>query len=198
MQTRAFWLIATIVLAATAHAFEDGPSSARVGQTAPEFSLLDLEGKRRSLAEFKDKVVVLEWLSADCPASLFARPGMNELFAKYEDKKVVVLGIDSTHYQTDAALKKYKEKRQVKYSILIDRDGLVGRSYGAKTTPHVFIVHKGKLVYSGALDNGGFRRKGDRNYVGEALDAILAGKEVAVSTTVPYGCSIKYAPKKRP
>jgi peroxiredoxin len=191
-------MIATMVMAVTAQAFEEGPATATVGKAAPAFSLLDLDGKRRSLEEFKDKTVVLEWLSADCPASLFARSGMNELFAKYRDKNVTLLGIDSTHYQTDEALRQYKEKRQVEYAILIDRDGLVGRLYGAKTTPHLFIVHKGKLVYSGALDDGGFRRKGDRNYVAEALDAIFAGKEVAVSTTVPYGCSIKYAPKQKP
>lgn len=198
MQTRVPWLIAIVLTAPAVRAAEESPTAASVGQLAPPFTLPDLEGHQRSLGDYKDQIVVLEWLSADCPASLFARPTVNELYAKYKDKGVIWLGIDSTHYQTVETLKKYKQKRQVKYDILVDHDGRVGRMYGAKTTPHVFIIHKGELVYAGALDNGGFRRKGDRNYVAEALDAILADKPVAMSTTVPYGCSIKYAPRKRP
>lgn len=200
MQTNRLRNLLMALIALPALALAGGPESAptaKVGGPAPDFSLPDTTGKRHKLSDYKDKVVVLEWVSADCPASLFVRPAMNKLHEKYSKKGVVWLAIDSTHYQTLEKIKQYKQERHVAYDILIDKDGVVGHLYGAKTTPHMFIINKGKLVYAGAFDDGGFRRAGKTNYVAQTLDAILAGKDVPVATTAPYGCSVKYPTRSK-
>jgi peroxiredoxin len=120
---------------------------------------------------------------------------MKELHKKYSEKDVVWLAIDSTHYQTAEKDAKYKKEKEIPYPILMDADGTVGRTYGARTTPHMFVIDKGTLVYSGAIDNGSPRQRGSRNYVAEVLDALLAGKDVPIDTSKPYGCSVKYARK---
>jgi hypothetical protein len=85
--------------------------------------------------------------------------------------------------------------KSLPYTILLDADGAIGHAYGAKTTPHMFVINKGVLIYAGALDNDAAGNKPTsevRNYVAEALDAALAGKPVAVAQTQSYGCNVKY------
>ena len=170
-------------------------AAAEVGQAAPSFTLKGADGKTYNLSDFKDKVVVLEWLNQDCPVSKGAQPVMKETSQKYAGKGVVWLAIDSTHGQTGEKDAEYAQKLGLSHPILLDSDGKVGHAYGAKTTPHMYVINKGTLVYAGAIDNNAGRNKsGDqyRNYVAEALDSVLAGKEIALSKTQPYGCSVKY------
>ncbi len=175
--------------AAGAHAAKKAAPrvAARIGMEAPDFALKATDGKTYKLSGLKDKIVVLEWWNRDCPVSRRYVPTMKKLAEKYKDKGVVWLGVDSTHYQTDQKRQAFIRKQAISYPILIDRDGTVGRAYGARTTPHMFIIEKGKLVYAGAIDD-----RGKRNYVAEALDALLAGRKVPLAKTKPFGCSVKY------
>jgi peroxiredoxin len=171
-------------------------AKAKVGETAPDFKLKSADGKEISLDDYKDKVVVLEWCSYDCPFShkdgKAALPKTRELAKAYADKGVVWFGVDSTHNHNADGVTAFYKDHEAGYPILLDTDGTVGRKYGATNTPHIFIINKGKLVYAGALDE---KDGGSRNYTAEALDAILAGKDVPVAETKPYGCSVKYAKK---
>jgi peroxiredoxin len=119
---------------------------------------------------------------------------MTTLAEEYGD--VVWIAINSTHYMTKEDDKTWVEKYNLSYPILDDNPGKVGRVYGAKTTPHMFIIDKsGILVYQGAIDDdpGGSKKGNALNYVNKALEEIEAGRAVTVSQTKPYGCSVKYS-----
>jgi peroxiredoxin len=110
---------------------------------------------------------------------------------------VVWLSIDSSHFckEKSEEIKKFRAEFEPPYPILLDPSGKVGRLYGAKTTPHVFVIDRdGKIVYAGAPDNDATREEGEpfRFYVDEVLEALVVGKEVPVSKKKPYGCSVKY------
>jgi peroxiredoxin len=170
---------------------------AKVGQAAPDFTLLDCTGKKHRLADYKDKLVVLEWVNQQCPFSVKAVPIMKELRKRYAGKGIVWLGIESTHFRKPEENLQYIKDKELDFPILMDNDGKVGRMYGAKVTPHMFVINKGQLVYQGALHNmpeGGDKEAAGRNYVDEALAAVLAGKPVPVAETTPKGCNVKYKP----
>ena len=195
--TLALLLVALAAIVAAAPALAAGA----VGDTAPAFSLKDTDGKTHSLAAYKGKVVVLEWVNPNCPFSdRHAREKtMSELAAKHGE--VVWLGVNSTspthaNYLKPAAHEAWNQKNGVAYPILYDESGEVGHAYDAKTTPHMFIIDEnGKIAYNGAIDDDPSGRKGKPervNYVGSGLDAEKAGKQPSPSATKPYGCSIKY------
>jgi peroxiredoxin len=159
-----------------------------VGDPAPDFKLQDLDGKEVSLAQFRGKTVVLEWNNPNCPFS-------RKHSAAHPD--VVFLAINSTNashrdFLQPEAYKKFNAEHGITYPALYDPSGATGQAYGAKTTPHMFVVDKsGKLAYAGAIDSaqsGGAKV----NYVEQALAALAAGKPVDPVSTKPYGCSVKY------
>lgn len=159
------------------------------------FTLEDQDGKKHSLADFADKVVVLEWINPECPFVVrhYKAGTMVDLAKKYADKGVVWLAIDSTSHTAAADSKSWISAHSLPYAILQDRDGAVGHQYKAVTTPHMYVIAGGKLVYQGAIDDDARGNKSDKvNYVAQALDEVLAGKEVSTSQTKPYGCSVKY------
>ncbi len=164
---------------------------------APQFTLTNYDGKKVSLADYKDKIVVLEWLNYECPFVVYhyEKPKtMAGLAAKYKD--MVWLAVNSTKHLTTEKNKDFAEKHKLTYPILDDRLGKVGRAYGAKTTPHMFIIDaKGKIVYDGGIDNSpmGSKKEKTTNYVDKALAELTAGKAVSTPKTKPYGCSVKYA-----
>jgi peroxiredoxin len=171
---------------------------AAVGAAAPAFSLADQSGRKVSLADFAGSVVVLEWINPDCPfVQRHAKAKtMSTLAAKYKDQGVVWLGVNSTHYMDAQANRKWADDNSLGYIVLDDRTGEVGRSYGARTTPHMFVIDKsGTLVYQGAIDDDQSGSKGSAaaNYVDAALSEVLAGTPVSAPQTKPYGCSVKYA-----
>lgn len=175
------------------------PTTPKVGDAAPSFELKALDDKTHRLADYKDKIVVLEWMNQGCPFSRGTCPKAKAIDEKYREKGVVWLAIDSTHNQTVEKNAKYVTDNKIPHPVLMDTDGQVGRRYGAKTTPHVFIIRDGKIVYAGAFDNDPDRSKPKteyRGYVDEALDALLAGKPVPVASTDPWGCTVKYKEKK--
>nr|WP_186329867.1 thioredoxin family protein [Variovorax boronicumulans] len=187
------------LLAGTAHA------AAAVGQPAPAFTLTDTSGKTRTLAEFKGKTVVLEWTNPGCP---FVRkhydsanlPGLQKEFTA---KDVVWLAVNSTEkaasdYLPPQQLARWiQDKSGAPTATLMDEEGTVGKAYGARTTPHMYIVNpQGTLVYAGGIDSIASARTSDiqtaTNYVRQGLNEALAGKPISQAQTPPYGCTIKY------
>jgi peroxiredoxin len=200
MLRRPFLAIALAALAPlAAHA---APS---VGQAAPDFTLKDASGKSVKLSDFKGKHVVLEWTNPGCP---YVRKHYNSgnMPATQQDavaKGVVWLSINSTEkdssdYMEPAALVAWKKERKAApTAVLMDEEGTVGRAYGARTTPHMYIVDpQGRLVYAGGIDSIPSSSAADipkaTNYVKQALSESLSGKPISAATTRPYGCSIKY------
>lgn len=172
-----------------------------VGETAPAFSLKGADGKTHSLADYKGKTVVLEWVNPNCPYSdrHAKEKTMSELAKQHGE--VVWLGINSTSPKSPDYLKPaehlaYNQKTGIRYPVLYDETGSVGHSYEAKTTPHMFIIDKdGKIAYNGAIDDDPYARKAKPervNYVGHGLDAEKSGKSPDPAATKPYGCSVKY------
>lgn len=185
--------------AALAHA------SVSVGQAAPDFHVKDTSGKEQSLSAYKGKFVVLEWVNPECPfvQKHYDTSNMQSTQKAAEAKGVVWLTVSSTAPDAGEYLKPtdlaawVKEKGGKPTATLMDDDGKLGKAYGARTTPHMYIINpQGKLVYAGAIDSKATARKDDvksaTNYVTAALDEALAGKAVTKATSEPYGCSIKY------
>ncbi len=181
-------------------------TTAAIDQAAPEFALTGIDGKTYKLSDFKGKYVVLEWNNLDCPfvKKHYGSGNMQALQKKYTDKGVVWLTICSSgegkqgYYEPAALQELAKEKKLSSTAYLRDPDGSVGKEYGAKTTPNMFVVNpEGKLIYAGAIDDKPSPDPKDipgaTNYVAASLDASMAGKPVATKTTVPYGCGVKYS-----
>jgi peroxiredoxin len=180
--------------------------SAKVGHAAPNFTLQGADGKPHSLTDFSGKYVVLEWTNPNCPfVHKFYDSGTMQKLQKEETAKGVVwLRINSSAeghegYQTVSDVAAYeKEKHVAATESLLDPDGKVGHMYGARTTPHMFVINpKGELIYAGGIDNKPSPNPEDiataTNYVTTALDEARAGKPVTTPTARPYGCSVKYA-----
>jgi peroxiredoxin len=177
--------------------------AATVGEKAPDFTLPDTDGKAHTLSELLDgkKIVVLEWFNPDCPFILKHHQQnhtMIDLAARYRDRGVVWLAINSAAAGKQGAdlerNRKAREEYQMPFPVLMDADGAVGKSYGAKTTPHMFVIAAdGTLAYAGAIDDDRSPSTlGKTNYVADAVDALLAGKPVPVKETPSYGCGVKY------
>ncbi len=172
---------------------------AEVGKKAPDFTLKDQTGKPVSLSDFRGKIVVLEWTNDGCPVwrrhHTEGNQTMIRLAKKYRDKGVVWLGINSTKSAGVKHNKQLKHEYDLPYPVLDDSSGKVGRMYGAKTTPHMYVINKkGVLVYNGAIDSDSNGNQDDpTNYVAQAIEDLLAGRDVQVPKTQPYGCSVKYA-----
>jgi peroxiredoxin len=169
---------------------------AEVAGKAPEFTLSDSSGQQVSLADSAGKIRVLEWINPDCPfvKRHYQAGTMKQLAEKYKDD-VVWLAVNSTHYMDLEQSEKFRQQHKLPYPVLIDSDGAVGHSYGAATTPHLFIIDgNGKLVYRGAIDDDPRGAKdAARSFVDQALSELLAGKSVSITESKPYGCSVKYA-----
>jgi peroxiredoxin len=175
------------------------------GQAAPAFSLVDINGKAQKLSDYRGKYVVLEWFNSECPfvQKHYESGNMQALQARYTQKGVVWLGINSTsprhsNYRdparSQAILKQWKSAPT---AFVLDPDGKVGKQYGARTTPHMYVIDpKGILVYVGGIDDMPSTSQRDiptaRNLVAAALDESLGGKPVGTPSAMPYGCSVKY------
>ncbi len=170
------------------------------GKQAPDFQANSFDGKAIKLSDYKDRVVVLEWVNPECPFSRYHYETvhtMAELARKYKDQGVVWLAVNSTNHTTPQANREFAQKHKLSFPILDDRSGEVGRRYGARNTPHMFVIDKGTIVYEGAIDNAPLGKTeagaGKVNYVDKALSEVVAGQPVSVANTPPYGCTVKYA-----
>ena len=182
------------LLLATSVAWSGG---AGVGEMAPDVTLQDLDGNEVTLSKI-DGVRVLEWVNPDCPfvKRHYQAGTMKGMAATYATRGVTWLTINSTHYMDREANREFVKAYGLTQTILMDPSGAVGHTYGAATTPHMFVIDgSGTIVYAGAIDDDPRGTKGDEatNYVEAALDETLAGKPVTTAETKPYGCSVKYA-----
>lgn len=178
---------------------------AEIDKKAPDFKLKDTNGKEHSLSDFKGKYVVLEWNSFGCPfvKKHYNSKNMQQLQKKYTGKDVVWLTINSSapgkegYFSSEELNKKIKEQGANMTAYLVDEKGTVGKTYGAKTTPHMYVINpEGTLIYAGGIDDIASTDTDDikkaKNYVAAALDAAMAGKKIETKTSQPYGCSVKY------
>lgn len=179
--------------------------NASLDESAPEFTLKDSNGRQHSLSDFKGKWVVLEWVNFGCPfvRKHYDSGNMPGLQKAYTEKGVVWLSICSSspgsqgYFEGDELKSEIRDHNSHATAYLTDPDGTVGKMYQAKTTPHMYVVNpQGVLVYEGGIDNIASTDKDDisraTNYGREVLDAGMAGKDIAVKSSRPYGCSVKY------
>jgi peroxiredoxin len=185
---------------------QDAAKPAALGELAPDFTLPDLDGKPVQLADYRGKIVVLEWFNPDCPfvKASHLKGSLVDAAKKASGNGVVWLAINSgaPGKQGHGAARNREAKTEFKltHPILLDETGKVGKLYGAQRTPHMYVINaEGKLVYRGAIDNSpdgeGDSPKGGTlvRYVDEAILGLTGSKPIAVADTEAYGCSVKYA-----
>ena len=177
----------------------------KAGKAAPDFTFTDIEGTTAKLSDFRGKYVVIEWFNHGCPFTEkhYKSDKMQDLQRKYTEEGVVWIAVNSTNeghanYQDAAMTRKEAEAYGTSATyIVLDPSGKIGKLYGAKTTPDIFIVDpQGKLIYTGAADSINSTDTDDipkaENYIDLALTEAMAGKPVATPETKPYGCGVKY------
>jgi hypothetical protein len=188
-----------------------GPASAQspsavVNEPAPEFTLPGTDGETYSLSQFEGQYVVLEWLNFGCPyvQKHYNSGNIPSLQERWTEEGVVWLSVVSSaegkqgYHPPDEMNQINAEEGGNQTAILMDTDGEVGRTYGARTTPHMYIVNpEGELIYKGGIDSKPTTDPADietaTNYVQQALEATMNGESVPTQTAAPYGCSVKYA-----
>lgn len=200
-------IVSTIGMFALTFCLTSGAGAAElaVGQAAPDFTLTDVRGGERSLSEHRGRFVVLEWTNHGCPFVVkhYDSNNMQKLQQTYTEQGVVWLTINSSapgkqgHHSPEEWTGILEEKGSAATATLLDADGTVGRLYGAKTTPHMYVIDpSGVLIYQGAIDSVASTNVDDvptaRNHVAAALDEAMAGTAVSVPSTKAYGCSVKY------
>ena len=191
-------LVALFAFTASAHAL-------KTNEAAPDFTLTDTNGTSHSLSDFKGKYVVLEWVNFDCPfVKKFYTPGAMQKWQKeFTEKGVVWLSINSSavgkqgSYNAQEVNEIIGNAGAAPTAYLLDTDGKVGKTYKAKTTPHMYIIDpEGMLIYQGAIDDTASANPGDiaksENYVAKALAQAMSGQAVSPDSTKSYGCSVKY------
>lgn len=196
-----------ILIAFTTLAVIAAPASAAptVGKPAPNFVAADVNGKAVSLSGFRGKTVVIEWNNPECPfvKKHYDSGNMQKAQSAAAKGGVVWLSINSgapgkQGHMSGAQAKAFVAGAGARpTAYLLDPRGVVGNAYGAKTTPHMYVVNKaGTLVYAGGIDDKPSPNpadiKGARNHVLAALSEMKAGKPVSVATSRPYGCAVKY------
>ena len=180
-------------------------SAVAIGEKATDFSLQDSNGNTVSLSDFKGKNIVLEWTNHKCPfvEKHYKSDNMQSLQKDFTDKDVVWLSIVSSakgkqgYVEGKEANEIIAQKNASPTHLLLDPEGDVGKLFGAKTTPHMYIINKkGELAYKGAIDSIASADPADtktaENYVDIALSEMLTNKAVTTASTRPYGCSVKY------
>jgi peroxiredoxin len=176
-----------------------------VGKPAPDFTGVDSNGQSHRLSDFKGKTVVLEWTNHDCPFVVkhYSTGNMQALQREATGDGIVWLSIISSapgkqgHVSPEQANELTASRKAAPSAVILDTSGDIGRLYGAKTTPHMYVIDgSGTLVYMGGIDDRPSSRKSDiegaNNYVRTALNELAAGKPVTDASTRPYGCSVKY------
>ncbi|WP_172223545.1 thioredoxin family protein [Caenimonas soli] len=198
-------LLRRTILALAAFVAVSAQAAPAIGQNAPDFTLQDTSGKTVKLSDYRGKHVVLEWTNPGCPyvRKHYDSGNMPATQKEAVDKGVVWLSINSTEkssweYMGPAKLVAWQKERMAQPSaVLLDEEGTAGKAYGARTTPHLYIVDpQGRLIYAGGIDSIPSSNPDDIkravNYVRQGLNEALAGKPLTAASTRPYGCSIKY------
>ena len=198
----AFCLPAIWLASASGVVASEALSHVEIGAPAPAFSAIGADGRSHALSAFAGKIVVLEWTSPACPYTgmKYQDGAMQALQRRARDQGVIWIAIDTAApdrpgYLTPAAMRARMAKTGMHVAaFLSDPDGHIGREYGAKTTPEIYVIGRdGRLAYQGAVDdNPAAELPGGPSYVGAAIAALRAGKPVETPETVPYGCAVEY------
>lgn len=180
-------------------------ADAKIGAAAPGFSVADAQGKTHKLADFKGKNVILEWYNKDCPyvRKHYDSKNMQKIQADMKAKGFVWLTVVSSaagkqgHQKPADALANFKKEGSNASALLLDESGTMGKAYGAKTSPHMYLIDdKGVMRYNGAIDSNDSADPKTiataENYIVAAAANVQKGEKVAKETTKPYGCSVKY------
>lgn len=184
----------------------DKPAAVEIGQAVPaDLAFTDLEGQSHTFGDLRGKVVFVHFWSITCPWERLAEPKIASIEADYDKEKVVVLAINANQNEigampaADAFAKKGDDrpygkvrgtlkKKELDFKVMLDHDNVVSTKLAARATPHCFVIDtKGVLRYAGALDDNGRSEKAETEYVRNAIDAVLAGGEVEVKSSRPYG-----------
>ena len=177
---------------------KNAAAGAKVGEAAPAFTLKTADGKDWSLSDAKGKVVVIEWVNPECPVcERVMKDGtvaatIKGVKEQYPDAVYLAINSSASRPSSFDATPAYLKDNKIEIPALFDRDGKVGKSYGARTTPHCFVINaEGVLVYKGAIDNS---QSGDgkTNHVVQAVTQLKKGEKVEPSETKPFGCGVKY------
>ncbi len=176
-----------------------------VGEPAPEFEAIGSDNQLHKLSDYRGKTVVLEWTNFQCPfvRKFYDAGNMQKWQQQYTGEDVVWLTIVSSakdkqgHLTVEEAAETLSNEQANPTVLLLDETGVIGKMYGAKTTPHMYVIDAdGILRYAGAIDSIPSTKMGDidkaDNYVALALAALKEGGEIEVTSTTPYGCSVKY------
>ncbi|MEE4375937.1 MAG: thioredoxin family protein [Candidatus Competibacteraceae bacterium] len=176
-----------------------------VGEPAPEFTGTDSNGVSHKLSDFRGSNVVLEWTNHECPFTQkhYRTGNMQQLQKEVAAQDIVWLSVVSSapgkqgHVTPEQANELTKSRQAAPTAVLLDSDGTIGRLYGARTTPHMYVIDpEGTLVYMGGIDDKPTADSADiegaKNYVRVALNALSEGQPVESAVTRPYGCSVKY------
>ena len=201
MRNIKFVIFTVILIAATLTA-----QTGRINTPAPDFELKDNTGTSHKLSDYKGKVVVLEWVNYQCPfvKKHYGSENMQKLQKAYTEKGIVWLSICSSaegnqgYFEGEELTEQIIKSGSNATAYLTDSQGNVGKMYGAKNTPHMFIIDSaGNLVYAGGIDDIRSTDQADipkaKNYIKPALDELLSGSKVSMQSTQSYGCSVKYA-----
>lgn len=202
MKLKFLTIIAALGLVAC---FPSANAAVEIGEPAPDFIGVDTNGVEHKLSDLKGKNVVLEWSNHECPFVVkHYKPGnMQKIQKEATDNGVIWLTIVSSadgkqgNVTPDEANKIMEEFGSHATARILDPSGEIGKLYGAKTTPHMFVINKeGTLVYAGAIDSDDSFSSdsiaGATNYVQDALNSLDTGTPIEVASTKPYGCSVKY------
>jgi peroxiredoxin len=174
---------------------EDTPKTVEMDKPVPDFKLKTADGKEEySLSQFKGKIVVIEFIATQCPYSLQQDSVIRAICADYKEKGVVFLGINSNQQETADEVVKHQQDKKLGFPVVKDWKNVVADVFKATHTPHIFVVDaKGILRYEGAIEP----QRGEKTpYLRNALDDLLAGKEVRLKETQQWGCTIKRVPKR--
>lgn len=180
-------------------------AAATVGQTAPDFTVTDMDGNTHKLSDYQGKFVVLEWLNYGCPfvQKHYKSGNMQATQKEWTSKGVVWLSVISSApgeqgYSTpEKAKADFAANKSKATTVILDATGTLGKAYGAATTPHMYLIGpNGNLVYNGGMDDKATTDLADvktaKNYVSAALTEAIAGKAVTMAKSQPYGCNVKY------
>jgi len=170
-------------------------AQAVVGEPAPAFTLQDETGATHSLEQYRGKIVVLEWTNPQCPFVVrHYNAGTMAGLAETAGDDMVYLAVNSSHFNTPEDSAAWRAQHGLSYPTLQDAPGDTGRAYGARTTPHMYVIDaEGVLAYAGAIDDDARgSAESPTNHVAAAVAALRAGERPDPSSTQPYGCTVKY------
>lgn len=189
-------LVAMVPLASCARAEEEA-KGLKVGDKAAEWKdIIGIDDKKHSLADYKEaKVIVLAFICNHCPVAVAYEDRLVTLQKDYKEKGVQVIAVNVNNLPADRLdqMKIRAKEKGFNFPYLYDSTQKIAHDYGAKVTPHIFVLDKErKIAYMGAIDDNQQVDKVSKQYLRDALDALLAGKKPQVAETKAFGCSIKY------